>query len=111
MKFDKFTAVTIIGALSTIPYELFGRALVSLGYAKYSVYELSSLMVTLNRPDILIGSFLSMILGASIAIFFYYVIIGRFGWDNILFAFQFSQLSWGYFSGNTSKLKKQVMFR
>lgn len=85
MKIDKLMAVSIIGALSTIPYEMLTRVLKLVGYAEYSVYELSSLMVTLNRPDIVLGSFLSMILGASIAIILYYAVIGRFGWNNILF--------------------------
>ena len=48
MRINKPIAATIIGALSTIPYEILTRALKLLGYAKYTVYELSSLRITLN---------------------------------------------------------------
>lgn len=95
MKVDQPMAVSVIGALTTIPYELFTRALKLLGYAEYSVYELSSLMITLTRPDRVLGAFLSMILGASIGIILYYAIIGRFGWNNLIFKSAFIALqSW-----------------
>ncbi|HEY8345051.1 MAG TPA: hypothetical protein VIL66_07665 [Bacillota bacterium] len=95
MRIEQPMAVAIIGALSTIPYEMLSSVLKLLGYAKYSVYELSSLMITLNRPNKILGAFLSMIIGASIAVILYYAIIGRFGWNNIIFKSIFINLqSW-----------------
>ena len=78
---DQPMKAAFLGALSTIPYEMLTRILISLGFAKYSVYELSSLMITINRPTKVLGSFLSMILGASIAVILYYILESRVGWD------------------------------
>ena len=95
MKIDKPTASLILGALSTIPYEMLTTVLKLMGYAKYSVYELSSLMITLNRPHRLLGSFLSMTLGASIAIILYRIVVWHFGWENLIFKSVFlNLLSW-----------------
>ena len=95
MTINKSMVACLIGALSTIPYEILTIMLKLLGYAKYSVYELSSLMITINRPDAILGSFLSMILGASIAIILYRTIIGWLGWDNLIFKSVFIGLqSW-----------------
>jgi len=102
MRINKPIAATIIGALSTIPYEILTRALKLLGYAKYTVYELSSLMITLNRPDKVLGSFMSMIIGASISIILYcaIAIIGWFGWDHIILKSIFISLqSWLFLEG------------
>lgn len=85
MNIDKSTSSIIIGALSTIPYEMITRVLKALGYTRYSVYELSSLMITLNRPHMLLGAVLAMTLGASIALILYFIIIKRFGWKKLIF--------------------------
>lgn len=79
MKFDKPTLAILMGAFATIPYEIFTRILVNLGVAKYSVYQLSSLMITLNRPNTLLGTITSIILGGTISLVFYSVIkiLGR----------------------------------
>ena len=91
MKIDKTTTSIIVGALSTIPYEILTTVLKLLGYARYSVYELSSLMITLNRPHMLLGAFLSMTLGASIALILYKIAVECFGWENLIFKKHFSQ--------------------
>ena len=79
MKYDKPSLALLIGALSTIPYEIFTRVLVALGFAKYSVYQLNSFMITLNRPNALIGAVSTMILSSGISLVFYYTlkILGR----------------------------------
>lgn len=84
MKVDQPITASIIGSLSTIPYEILTRVLKSLGYAKYSVYELASLMITLNRPNMILGAILSMIVGATIAFILYHALIGWLGWDSII---------------------------
>ncbi|HHT05940.1 MAG TPA: hypothetical protein GXZ97_06695 [Hydrogenispora sp.] len=92
MKIDKTTTSIIVGALSTIPYEILTTVLKLLGYARYSVYELSSLMITLNRPHMLLGAFLSMTLGASIALILYKIAVECFGWENLIFKSVFLNL-------------------
>ncbi|NLM36503.1 MAG: hypothetical protein GX202_00055 [Firmicutes bacterium] len=95
MKTNKLTSSLIIGALATIPYELLTTLFKLTGYTRYSVYELSSLMITLNRPNRLLGAILSMNLGAIIALILYFLVIGRFGWENIVFKSVFLNLqSW-----------------
>lgn len=75
LKYNKPLLAALIGILSTIPYELLTRTLISLGIGKYSVYQLSSLMVTLNRPVTILGVIISSILGGSFAILFYYALM------------------------------------
>lgn len=85
----------IIGALAAIPYEILTSVLKLMGYAKYSVFELSSLMITLNRPTRLLGAFLSMSLGASIALILYRMAVEHFGWENLILKSVFLNLqSW-----------------
>jgi hypothetical protein len=97
---DQPMKAAFLGALSTIPYEMLTRILISLGFAKYSVYELSSLMITINRPTKVLGSFLSMILGASIAVILYYILESRVGWDQLILKSIFISLqSWVLLEG------------
>lgn len=79
MKYDKPTLALLIGALATIPYEIFTRVLVTLGFAKYSVYQLNSFMITLNRPNTILGAVSAIILSSVISLVFYYAlkILGR----------------------------------
>lgn len=72
MKFDKPTIALLIGALATIPYEIFTRILVALGFAKYSVYQLNSFMITLNRSNIILGMMSCIIISGIISLIFYY---------------------------------------
>jgi ABC-type uncharacterized transport system permease subunit len=72
LKYDKPLIAGLIGALATIPYEIITRIFVFMGLGKYSVYQLSSLVITLNRPSSIIGLIITYIIGASISILFYY---------------------------------------
>mgnify|MGYP000350870119 CR=1 FL=1 len=68
MKFDKPSLAILIGILSTIPYEIITRIFLHYGFAKYSVYQLTSLMITLNRPNTGLGIVSSIILGGAISL-------------------------------------------
>lgn len=72
MNYDKPLIALLLGAVATIPYEIFTRIMVSLGFGKYTVYQLSSLIVTLNRPTAVLGVVTSSIVGSLIAILLYY---------------------------------------
>jgi hypothetical protein len=74
LKSDKPLIAAVLGVLATIPYEIFTRVLLSFKIGKYSVYQLSSLIITLNRPDIFLGIVICTIVGGSIAIVFYYLL-------------------------------------
>lgn len=94
MNYDRPLIALLLGVVATIPYEIFTRIMVSLGFAKYTVYQLSSLMVTLNRPTAGLGIVTSSIVGSIIAVLLYhslkklgtdYIVIkgfvaGIFGW-------------------------------
>ena len=100
MKIDKPTTALLFGVLSTITYEILTKVLKLLGYAKYSVFELSSLMITLNRPNALLGSIISTLLGGSIAILFYNTIIKWLGWENLIIkSVWINLLSWVLLEG------------
>lgn len=94
MNFDKPLISVLLGFAATIPYEIFTRIMLLLGIGKYSVYQLSSLIVTLDRPTAVLGVATSSSVGIAIALIFYfslktigidYIIIkgllaGLFGW-------------------------------
>ena len=94
MKYDKPTLAMLIGALSTIPYEIFTRVLVTLGFAKYSVFQLNSFMITLDRPNTLLGAVSAIILSAVISLILYYA-LKIFGRDYIIIkSIAISLFSW-----------------
>jgi len=84
LKYDKPLVAGVIGALSTIPSEIFSRVLLFLGIGKYSVYQLDSLLVTFTRPTATIGLIVNFILGGLIGILFYYA-IKKLGQDYLVF--------------------------
>lgn len=83
MKYDKPILALFFGALSTIPYEIFLRVLVYFGFAKYSVYQLNSFMITLDRPNAILGAVTAMILSSLIALVFYYA-LNKIGHDYLM---------------------------
>ena len=94
MDYNKPSVAALIGALSTIPFELITRLLVVLGIAKYTVYELNSLMITVNRPNVILGAIAAMLLSAGIALVFYYS-LKFLGWDYLIIkSISVSLLSW-----------------
>jgi hypothetical protein len=83
MNFDKPLVAILIGILSTIPYEIFTRIILFFGIGKYSEYQLSSLVVTLDRPSAVMGFFVSSFLGGFSALIFYYA-LNKLGSDYLL---------------------------
>lgn len=55
MKNHKYLFLQFLGIISTIPAQIFSMILKFFGLAKYSMYELSSLVITINRPSIIMG--------------------------------------------------------
>ncbi|HWP96906.1 MAG TPA: hypothetical protein VN426_08635 [Syntrophomonadaceae bacterium] len=95
MKFDKPLLAAIMGSLSTIPSEFISRIFISQGIGKYSVYQLDSLIVTMNRPNIFMGLILNLIIGGFIATVFYYL-LEKIGQDYlVLKCAGISIVAWG----------------
>jgi undecaprenyl pyrophosphate phosphatase UppP len=77
----KALLASIIGALSTIPGEIITRIMVSLGVGKYDVYQLNSLVATIDEPSIIMGMIINFIVGGFVAILLYLLlekIAGKF---------------------------------
>jgi ABC-type uncharacterized transport system permease subunit len=83
LKYDKPLIATIIGAASTITGEILTRVLLSLGIGKYSLYELISFIVTINRPSEIVGLIMSCIIGGVISVVFYYA-LEKLGQDYLI---------------------------
>ena len=63
---DKLLIAGAIGIASTVVGEIGSWILLSLGLGTYSVYQLNSLIVTFNKPSILIGFVLNLLIGGII---------------------------------------------
>ena len=83
MNYNKPLAAVLIGILSTIPYEIFTRLFLLFGIGKYSAYQLTSMIVTLDRPSAILGFFISSILGSCSTLLFYYA-LKKIGSDYLL---------------------------
>jgi hypothetical protein len=68
LKDDKILTAGIIGVIATIPCEIFLQISVRLGIADHSEFGLASMLITGNRPVIIIGFFVSSIIAAFISI-------------------------------------------
>jgi hypothetical protein len=64
----------IIGALLTIPGEIITRILVSMGIGNYDVYQLNSLVATIDEPSVVMGLLINFIIGGFIGALFYILI-------------------------------------
>lgn len=73
----------LIGALSTISAEILTQAFVSFGIGQYSVYQLDSLLITQNRPTLIIGLIVNFIIGGLVGILFYYS-LEKIGFDYLV---------------------------
>lgn len=71
MKDDKNLIAAVIGVISTIPSEIVSLILVRLGYAKYSIYHLASMLVTQKTPSFIMGIFVCPIIAGFISIILY----------------------------------------
>ncbi len=72
MTYEKPMVAVLLGGLSTIAYEIFTRIALLLGFGKYSLYQLDSLIITMNRPVDFIGFFVSFTVGGLVAAIFYF---------------------------------------
>ncbi|WP_144553182.1 hypothetical protein [Bacillus sp. X1(2014)] len=70
---DKVLVVGLLGVLSTIPGEIASRIFVYFGIGKYGIYELSSLIITFNRPVFTIGLIVDFLVGSVFAILLYFI--------------------------------------
>lgn len=94
MKYDKPLTAAFLGILSTLPHEIFTRLLLYLGIGKYSVYNLSTLIVTMNRPDPILGFVVTSVVAGTIAVVLYYS-LKKIGTDFIFYkALGAALLSW-----------------
>jgi hypothetical protein len=73
MKDDKLLISGLLGAISTIPSEIISLILKYLGFGKYSIYQLASLFITLNRPSYILGIILDMLAGSLVAVLLYLI--------------------------------------
>jgi hypothetical protein len=74
VKFNKPLLAFILGGLATIPQQIITWVLLYLGLGKYSVYELNSLVITINRPNVILGTVSTFLVGGVIALFLFYFI-------------------------------------
>ena len=74
MQYNKPLLAALLGALSTISSEIVSRILLFIGIGTYSIYQLESLLITLNRPNAFLGFYLDCIIGGVVGIIFYYSI-------------------------------------
>jgi hypothetical protein len=94
LKTDKPLIAVALGTISAVSYEVFTRVLLYFRIGKYSVYQLSSLIVTLRTPEIFLGMVICSIVGGSIAILFYYL-LKKIGSDYLIIkSLLISLLSW-----------------
>lgn len=83
MRFDKPLTAFIMGALATIPQEIYTWILLNLGVGKYSVYQLNSLVITINRPNEVLGIISTLLTGGIISVILYYL-LSKIGTDYII---------------------------
>ncbi|MDW7651951.1 MAG: hypothetical protein SCK29_10850 [Bacillota bacterium] len=73
--------------------------MVLLGVGKYSVYQLNSLIVTLNRPNAVLGLATTSVLSGLLAIIFYHL-LKKLGWDYLIAkSVGFGLVSWVFLEG------------
>ncbi|MBC8063039.1 MAG: hypothetical protein H7Y18_20600 [Clostridiaceae bacterium] len=73
MKYHKDLIVGFIGAGSTVSAEIVTQVSVFLGFAKYSTYTLSSLLISGNRPSLILGLFVCPIVSSFIVTVLFHV--------------------------------------
>lgn len=94
MLYDKPLVAGALGAIATIPYEIFTRLLVAARFGKYGVFELTSLIITLDRPTFLLGAVMTFVVGGFSALLFYYG-LKKLGPDHLIIkSICFSLLIW-----------------
>lgn len=74
MKNDKLLLTTCLGIISTVPAELLTQLFKYFGFGNYSIYQLASLLITLNRPTMLMGFIVDALVSSVIAFLFCYAL-------------------------------------
>lgn len=91
---DKLLIAGAIGIASTVVGEIGSWILLSLGIGEYSVYQLNSLIVTFNKPSILIGFILNLLIGGIIGASVY-LTVKKWGHKHIIMvSLLFTLISW-----------------
>ncbi|GFP75481.1 hypothetical protein [Clostridium fungisolvens] len=80
---DKILVAGVIGIASTVVGEICSWILLSFGIGTYSTYQINSLIVTYNKPSILVGLFLNLIMGGIIGAAVY-LTLKKWGHDHII---------------------------
>lgn len=83
MKSGKLLIIVSIGTISTLSAEIISRVLLYFGIGKYSIYELASLTVTFNRPEVFIGLIVDALIGSLVAVLLYFL-IEKIGSSNLV---------------------------
>jgi hypothetical protein len=73
LKRDELLIAALLGGVATIAGEIVTKILVMLNIGTYAVYELNSLILTNNRPSMLIGFLVNFIIGGHVAVLFYLI--------------------------------------
>lgn len=74
MKNDKLLVIAFFGIISTVPAEILTLFLVYLGFGKFSIYQLASLLITFNRPTLLMGFIVDALIGSFVSFIFCYLL-------------------------------------
>lgn len=83
MKSDKMLVAGLCGVIAVILHEIFGRILIFFGIGKYSVFQLSSFVITIDRPSGTIGLVTASLVAITIALL-YYVALKIFGFNYVM---------------------------
>lgn len=83
MKDDTILVAGLIGVISTVVAEVVTQIFKLIGVTKNSLFELSSMVITLNRPTIVIGLFVSASVGGFLSILLYFA-FEKFGSQHLI---------------------------
>lgn len=110
MKKDKILLSALLGGLSTIAGEIVTKILVALAIGQYAVFELNSLLVTNDRPSMLMGFIINFVLGSYVGMLFY-LVSKKLGTEHLIIkAALCSSLVWFIFElGFTALIEDQYI--
>ena len=94
MKSDRPLTAAFLGILSTLPYEIFTRIFLYLGYGIYSLYQLDSTVVTINKTNVPIGFVVSCSVSVLTSVIFYFLINAINSEHLVIKSILFSVLIW-----------------
>jgi len=83
LKDDTVLVAGLIGVISTVVAEIATQIFKLMGVTKNSLFELSSMVITLNRPTIVMGLFVSASVGGFLSILLYFA-FEKFGSQHLV---------------------------